>query len=311
LRFRLRYLLAIVPVLALGAAPASASALSVELFLAADTSPGGFSAASVDCNGYQPCPEPTSIALERGGVVVGTSKRVSGRHVVRGLEVGDVVRVSVQGIERVAVTFTPPTIDDPCGRVGTNSITGTFPGPDTAYLRFNFAVTGLSQAGGRYSATTTDPINRFGPYQLSSTYPVPGNGAAVSVTQSRNQTACPPLPNNTRFSLSGPQRTKKSRRVARDRTFRLFKRIKCPGAGPSCRVQIFAYTAAKRPVSLGRQRYRVAAKTSGKRLTGRISKRGLRRLRRHGRLKLRVFIRVDRSGRNKIWRHEMVLRARR
>jgi hypothetical protein len=146
-------------------------------------------------------------------------------------------------------------------------------------------------------------------YQVTSTYPVPGNGAQVTLTQSWTRRACPYVPPNRRFGLTGPGRTKKARRVSRDRTFDLFKRIACPGAGGRCRVQVYTNTDAKRPKFLGRARYRVPAKTSGRRLTGRLSKSGMRRLRRADRLKLRIFIYVRRSGRAEKWRHDMVLLA--
>jgi hypothetical protein len=147
---------------------------------------------SAFCNG-NPCASPSTLTLERGSTIVATSHKDAFGidRMSASPQAGDKIRLVVGSTQQALLSYTgPPTVTDPCGRVGQITFAGTNPGGNSAFVTAfvgNHQAT-VSAANGAYTAKAPEPIAASDSYTVSALYAAEGgNGLRSEWTQR----ACP------------------------------------------------------------------------------------------------------------------------
>lgn len=176
-----------------GLCSSAAAVVNVNVF--AVPASDGTGRISAFCDG-NPCASPATLTLERGSAVIATSQKDAFGidRMAASPQAGDQLRLVVQSTQRALVTYDgPPTVTDPCGRVGQITFAGSNPGGNAAFVT---AFVGnhqasVSAANGNYTAKAPEPIAASDYYTVSALYAVSGgNGMRSEWTQR----ACPPPP---------------------------------------------------------------------------------------------------------------------
>jgi hypothetical protein len=150
---------------------------------------------SAFCDGNA-CASPSTLTLERGSTVIATSHKDAFNidRMSASPQAGDKLRLVVQGSQRALLTYDgPPTVTDPCGRVGEITFAGSNPGGNSAFVT---AFVGdhqasVTSANGLYTAKAPEVIAASDSFTVSSLYAAAGgNGMRSEWTQR----ACPPPP---------------------------------------------------------------------------------------------------------------------
>jgi hypothetical protein len=203
---------------ALVPATASAEGYNVQFGLPA----GGVTVSDFqDCPGETCEPVPISIALDRGNVgVVETAGPALDPHITTSPELGDVVRIYRDGVERAVAWYDPtPTVaDTSCAVLGGTTLTGTFrrgePGMRTGsspgyglsvdpytYIRValwdvraGLLEGSISVDGTRWTANFPGPITTDQSLVVTNSYAIASPVGSAMITTTRGVPYCPPPP---------------------------------------------------------------------------------------------------------------------